>query len=85
MKRAKHVKTYLLLVTWFVTGQPPSSYQATFTSAETCAAARAGVLAEGQRLKTEFEQRAANAPDVTLRRLASMERPPMVTAVCALQ
>jgi hypothetical protein len=42
---------YLLLATWFVSSQPPSSYQATFNSAEACEVARKAVLADGQRLK----------------------------------
>jgi hypothetical protein len=48
------LKTFLLLVTWFVHGQQPSSYQASFTSAETCQAARTEVLKEAERLKQEI-------------------------------
>jgi len=47
------LKTFLLLVTWFVHGQQPSSYQASFTSAETCEAAKAEVLKDAERLKRE--------------------------------
>jgi hypothetical protein len=38
-------------------GQPPSSYQAFFDSAEHCEAARKAVLAEGARLRAESEKR----------------------------
>ena len=51
------MKTFVLLVTWFVSGQPPSSYQTTFNSAEACEAARNAVLADGRRLKAELEQK----------------------------
>jgi hypothetical protein len=82
------MKTYLLLVTWIVSGQPPNSYQATFNSAETCEAARLAVLAESQRLKTEFDQRIINnAPSENMRRLSLMgSKPPTATtALCAVQ
>jgi len=65
------MKTFVLLVTWFVHSQPPSSYQTTFNSAEACEAARGAVLAEGRRLKEEIVQAtghkffAAAAPAVT--------------------
>jgi hypothetical protein len=52
------MKTFVLLVTWIVSGQPPSSYQTTFNSAEACEAARNAVLTDGRRLKAEFEQKA---------------------------
>jgi len=47
------MKTFVLLVTWIVSGQPPSSYQTTFNSAEACELARNAVLADGQRLRAE--------------------------------
>jgi len=40
----------VLLVTWIVFGQPPSSYQVTFDSAEACDKAREAVLSDGMRL-----------------------------------
>jgi hypothetical protein len=49
------MKGFILLVTWIVSGQPPSSHQATFTSAEACNAARDAVLADGRRLKAEAD------------------------------
>jgi hypothetical protein len=41
------MKTFVLLVTWIVSNQPPSSYQTTFNSAEACEAARNAILADG--------------------------------------
>jgi hypothetical protein len=81
------MKTYLLLVTWIVSGQPPNSYQASFNSAEACEAARLAVLMEAQRLKTEFDQRIiSNAPNQTMAQLGLMgSHPPSATAVCAAQ
>jgi hypothetical protein len=74
------MKTFVLLVTWIVSGQPPSSYQTIFNSAETCEAARNAVLADGQRLKAEYM---AAAPQ----QLAAMWSlaAPKVSAVCAAQ
>ena len=81
------MKTYLLLVTWIVSGQPPSSYQTTFNSAEACDAARGAVLAESLRLKAEFDQRIINnAPTDSMRRMQLMgSTPPRATAVCVAQ
>ncbi|MGO8844185.1 MAG: hypothetical protein ACLQFI_02325 [Methylocella sp.] len=44
------MKTVLLFVTWFITGQPPSSYQAEFSSAESCKAARDLLIDDAHRL-----------------------------------
>ena len=86
--RRPTVKNIILLVTWLVAGQPPNSYQTTFNSMEACEAARSAVLAEGRRIKAEFEQRVINGAK-------SMGEPPAevlmampapsVTAVCAPQ
>ena len=40
----------ILLVTWIVFGQPPSSYQVEFDSTEKCAAAHNVLVAEQRRL-----------------------------------
>jgi hypothetical protein len=45
------MKTFVLLVTWIVSGQPPSSYQTTFNSAEVCETVRDAVLTDGQRTR----------------------------------
>lgn len=45
---------YVLLVTWFAYGQPPSSYQTVLNSAEACATARLAVMMEAQRMLDEF-------------------------------
>jgi hypothetical protein len=76
---------FLLLVTWFVSGQPPSSYQATFNSAEACEVARKAVLADGQRFKDEqYQKPFAFTGDQKMSALASLGAP-KVTAVCAAQ
>ena len=77
---------FVLLVTWIVSKQPPSSYQVTFNSAEACEVARNAVLADGRRLKAEYEQKAlvatyGNQADAAAISLAA----PKVTAVCAAQ
>lgn len=40
------MKEFILLVTWFISGQTGSSYTATFTSKDTCLAARAALVAD---------------------------------------
>jgi len=49
------MKTFVLMMTWLVSGQPPSSYQVTFSSAEACHVARDAVLADGRRVKAEHD------------------------------
>jgi hypothetical protein len=82
------MKTFILMVTWIVSGQPPSSYQATFGSAEACNAARDAVLVDGRRLKAEFDQvqiNAARAAGEDPAIFLAGNRSPNVTAVCAAQ
>jgi hypothetical protein len=79
------VKALLLLVTWLVYDQPPSSYQVSFQSLEMCEAARDAVLMERERLKQEVEQRdaqRAREPGVIY---APPEIPPAVSAICVAQ
>jgi hypothetical protein len=40
------MKEFILLVTWFISGQTGSSYTATFTSKATCEAAREALAAD---------------------------------------
>jgi hypothetical protein len=49
----------ILLVTWIISGQPPSSYQTQFTTMEACEAARAAVLQEASRLTSEWQRNIA--------------------------
>lgn len=78
---------HLLLVTWFVAGQPPNSYQANFDSAEACGRARLAILFEVKRLKDEAEKRIVdNATDDQLKRLMLMQaKPPTASAICVVQ
>ena len=73
----------ILLVTWIIPGQPPSSYQTPFSSMETCQLARSAVLAEAVRLNAEQDKYAArirSQPGVIY------DPPPkQVTAVCVSQ
>ena len=80
------MKTFVLLVTWLVSGQPPSSYQTTFNSAEACEAARNAVLTDGRRLEAEFEQKAFVAAGGSKADAAALSmQAPAVTVVCAAQ
>ena len=74
-------QSVLLLVTWFVAGQPPQSYQQEFLSLQACEAARGQLLREGERLKYEARQRDESAvrPGVVLLHPST---PPSVTAIC---
>ena len=61
----------VLLVTWLVHGQPPNSYQTTFTSKATCEAAKDKVLAAGieGNVPIDVENGESLLPLVTLRGL----------------
>ncbi len=48
------MKATLLLVTWFLSGQAPSSYHVQFASGPACEAARAAILADAKRLAAEL-------------------------------
>jgi hypothetical protein len=82
------VKAFVLLVTWFVQGQPPSSYQTAFSSSEACEAARAAVFADGNRLRQTIyddainKVRGAGLPDNMAAAAAAL---PSLTAVCVAQ
>jgi hypothetical protein len=52
------MKAFVLLVTWFVPGMPPNSYQTTFDSLRACEAAKVAVHAEERRVLVQFLQRA---------------------------
>lgn len=54
----------LLLVTWIVTGQPPSSYQTPFDTMEACLGARATVVLEADRLNAGSDQNAAQISEM---------------------
>jgi hypothetical protein len=76
------MKTYILLVTWIIYGQPPSSYQTQFGSPENCQSARLSVLGEAIRLNAEQDVYVAK-----VRATGAIYNPPprQVTAVCAAQ
>jgi hypothetical protein len=69
----------LLLVTWIVNGQPPSSYQATFNSMNACEIALSEVRAEAARIEIQEENYAKQ-----IHAIAPIFGP-VVAAVCATQ
>ena len=74
----------LLLVTWIIQGQPPTSYQARFNSREACEAARAKIIAEAAGFRSdliEAIQRIGGDPNFYMIK----NPPPRATAVCAAQ
>lgn len=76
---------YILLVTWLVNNQPPSSYQTTYGSRDACEVARHAVLKEATRLKAEHEKAAYElAPKAGIRpEHYLLGKPaPSVSAVC---
>jgi len=75
----------MLLVTWFVYGQPPNSYQIAFSSIEVCEAARAVLLKEPERLTDEMNRRRATptaSPGFLVETKDFPARSPLVSAVC---
>jgi hypothetical protein len=84
-QRAAQMKA-LLLVTWMVYGQPPSSYPTIFNSMEACQIAREAVLQEDERLKREVaEYNAASARGRGFGNMGTNIPGPMVTAICTPQ
>lgn len=77
--------TAILLVTWLIYGQHPSSYQTPFSSMETCQKARAAVLAENDRLQAEEDRRTAATRAQPGVLAYNPPIPPSVSAICAAQ
>lgn len=80
------MKPYILMVAWLIPGQSPHSYQITFFSEEACVAARDAVLADGRRVKAEYDQvqiDAAKATEVDPALFLASKQSPDVSAVCA--
>jgi hypothetical protein len=59
----------LLLVTWFVYGQSPTSYQVSFSSMAACETVQSDLVKEAARLKVD----------------TTRLNTPQVSAVCAIQ
>jgi hypothetical protein len=78
----------ILLVTWFIQGQPPSSYQTQFTSTQACEVARNSLAQQADQLKRQVISEAISRgrqlgiPDYLS---AAGAKPPQVTAVCVNQ
>lgn len=75
------MEAYVLLVTWFAYGQPPSNYQTVFDSERACGLARSAVLAEAERMGDEVRAAVAAAAKRGTYVPASAS-PPKVSAVC---
>lgn len=74
---------FILLVTWLVAGQPPSSYQVQFTSLKSCETAKAKVLDDADRMILAEAARQQKAAVAGGYRVVVPAEPPHVTAVCA--
>jgi hypothetical protein len=72
---------YVLLVTWFAYGQPPSNYQTTFDSERACGLAKFAVLQEADRMADEVRTAVAAAAKRGEIVPASAS-PPKVSVVC---
>ena len=70
----------VLLVTWMVFNQPPSSYQVEFSSMQACEAARDYILKDGQLLAAESQRKPAG---LAANAIYNPGPPPRVTAICA--
>lgn len=77
-----------MIVTWFVPGQPPNSYQSQFNSKEACDTAVAAVMAGANRVCQNMyddgmkEANAVNSPGMAPLFLKPL---PNVSAVCIAQ
>jgi hypothetical protein len=75
------MKATLLLVTWIVAGQAPSSYQAQFVSEEACEAARAAIFKDADRVSNVLLLPGTVPPPPAGYKV--LGRPPLaVSAVC---
>ena len=71
---------FVLLVTWFVYGSSPSSYQVAFKSKETCEAARLAILHDADRLNSELDQKIRERAGGGIG--ATYRQPKQVSATC---
>ena len=78
--------TWFLLVTWFVQGQPPNSYQAEFASAALCESAKNALQADADKRQKDFDDYFKHRPDydpktgLILGTVTNL--PPKLSAVC---
>ncbi len=72
----------LLLVTWFIGGQQPSSYQTAFSSMDNCQQAKAAVMSEQQKL---IGDEADYVAQIKAKGVIQMPRSIYVSAVCTAQ
>lgn len=75
---------FLLLVTWLVAGQPPSSYQQQFKTEKACALAKLQLDIEGAKLKAEEDNKNAVAEQNGFHVVVAGD-PPRVSAICVAQ
>jgi len=74
---------WLLLVTWFVQGQSPSSYQVEFASAALCGSAKSELQADADRRRMEFENTLKQHADPkTGLPLIRVPQPPNLSVIC---
>lgn len=75
----------ILLVTWIIFGQPPTSYQVQFSDQAACDAARDKILGEAVTLRLQELQRDADIEE-KLKATGGLHmpsEPPRVVVVCA--
>lgn len=82
------MKTVLLLVTWFVNGQAPVSYQSEFNTGENCLAAAKALYAEAARLRSEKRKLSDQYDAYMIQRGLQILTPavitdPTVSAICS--
>jgi hypothetical protein len=77
------MKAFVLMVTWFVPGMDPSSYQTVFDSAGACEAARHAIHTEERRMVAQVYQRAdAATGGQQVGQFLAINFAPAVSAVC---
>ena len=81
MTRREDALEYVLIVTWFVYGSPPSDYQVPFESEKACDEARLKILREADRLNAELEEKIRQFAKGGIG--ATYRQPKQVSAICA--
>jgi hypothetical protein len=79
------MKTFLMLVTVFTPGQPTTNYQVTFSSSDSCEAARLQVINDAQRARqTKYDEALRSGVPQPMAALQATNAP-SVSAVCVAQ
>lgn len=76
------METTVLMVTWLITAQPPSSYAVEFATPQGCETARRALYADLRKMLAERDRNYAEAAQRGFQVLMRAQ-PPHLSAICA--